>query len=214
VHRKIEICEKKWKMTLSLNVQFNGPAINLFVSRDEATLGPSLATDHQQIWLRLGETPPERARHTIQDRKIMVTIAWNPLGFPLIVALPKGRTFNAEYYRDNILATLTQLQPDDDGRKVVVRADNARAHTAQKCRPFCEENGLRPRPPNSPDLAPPDFFQFCYAKGRLKGTVFPSDQESLDAIGEVVTCIKSETLTAVFEHWMERLEWVSKNSGD
>jgi hypothetical protein len=39
----------------------------------------------------------------------MVAIAWNPLGFPLIVALPKGRTFNAEYYRDNIFAALTQL---------------------------------------------------------------------------------------------------------
>jgi hypothetical protein len=37
-----------------------------------------------------GETVPERARHTIQDRKSMVTIAWNPLGFPWIVALPKG----------------------------------------------------------------------------------------------------------------------------
>jgi hypothetical protein len=84
-------------MTLSLNVQFNGSANNLLVSRDEATLGPSLATDHEQIWLRpAGETAPERARHTIQDRKIMVTIAWNPLGFPLIMALPKRRTFNTE----------------------------------------------------------------------------------------------------------------------
>jgi hypothetical protein len=34
----------------------------------------NLATDDEQIWLRLRETPPERARHTIQDRKIPVTI--------------------------------------------------------------------------------------------------------------------------------------------
>jgi hypothetical protein len=88
------------------------------------------------------------------------TIAWNLLGFPLIVALPKGRTFNAEYYHDNILAALTQFQPEDDGRKLVVHADNARAHTAQECRSFCEENGLRPapHPPYSPDLAPSNFF--------------------------------------------------------
>jgi hypothetical protein len=91
---------------------------------------------------RPGETPPERARHTIQDRKSMVTIAWNPLGFPLIVALPMGRIFNAECYRENILATLTQLQPEDDWRKLVVHADNARAHTTQKCGTFSEENGL------------------------------------------------------------------------
>jgi hypothetical protein len=47
------------------------------------------------------------------------TIAWNPLGILLIVALPKWRTFNAEYYRDNILAALAQLQPEDNGRKLV-----------------------------------------------------------------------------------------------
>jgi hypothetical protein len=68
------------------------------------------AIDHEQIWLRPGGTPPERASHTIQDRKIMVTIAWNPLEFPLSVALPKGCTFNAQYHRDNSLAAPIQLQ--------------------------------------------------------------------------------------------------------
>jgi hypothetical protein len=41
------------------------------------------------------------------------------IGFPLIMALPKGRTFNARFWRDNILAALTQLQPEGDGRKLV-----------------------------------------------------------------------------------------------
>jgi transposase len=143
-------------------------------------------------------------------------LAWNPLGFPLIVALPKGRTFNTECYRDNILATLTQFLPEDDRRKLLIHDDNARVHTAQKYRTFCEENGLRlaPRPPDSSDLAPSDFFLFGYLKERLKGMLFASYEELLDAIGEVVTGIQSETLTAVFEHWMERLEWVSKNNGD
>jgi transposase len=166
--------------------------------------------------LGLGETPPERAKRMIQDRKIMATIPWNPLEFPLIVALPKGRVFNAEYYRDNILAGLTQLQLEDDGRKLTVHAYNARVHTAQKCRTFCEENGLwrAPHPAYSFDLVPSDFFLFGYVKERLKGMVFPSYEELLGAIGEVVTGIESETLTAVFEHWMERLEWVSKNNSD
>jgi histone-lysine N-methyltransferase SETMAR len=132
------------------------------------------------------------------------------------VALPKGRTFNAEYYCDTVLAALTQLQPEDDGRKLVVHADNVRAHTVQKCRTFCEENGLRlaPHPPYSLDLAPSDFFLFGHVKERLEAMVFPSHEELLDAIGEVVTGIESETLTAVLEHRMERLEWVSKNNDD
>jgi hypothetical protein len=132
------------------------------------------------------------------------------------VALPKGHAFNAEYYRDNILAALTRLQPEDDGRRPVVHADNARAHTAQKCRTFCKENGLRlaPHPSYSSDLVPSDFFLFGYVKERLEGMVFPSYEELLNALGEVVTGTESETLTAVLEHWMERLDWVSKNNGD
>jgi hypothetical protein len=152
----------------------------------------------------------------IQDRKIMATIAWNQLGFPLIGALPKGCTFNTEYYRDNILAALTQLQPEDDERKLVVHADNARAHIAQKYRAFCEENRLRlaPHPPYSAGLALSDFFLFSYVNERLRGMILSSYEELLDAIGEVVTVMESETLTAVFEYWMERLGWVSKNNGD
>jgi hypothetical protein len=144
------------------------------------------------------------------------TIAWNPGGFLLIVALLQGRTINTEYYRDNILAALTQFQSEDDVRKLVVHADNARAHTAQKRRTFCEENGLRlaPHPLYSPDLAPSDYFLFDYVKECLKGMVFPSYEELLHTISEMVAGIESETLTAVFEHWMERLEWVSKNNGD
>jgi hypothetical protein len=48
------------------------------------------STDHEQIWLRGKEQLPERPRHTIQDPKMMVTIAWNPLRFHLLDALPKG----------------------------------------------------------------------------------------------------------------------------
>jgi hypothetical protein len=138
------------------------------------------------------------------------------IGTSLIVALPEGRALNAEYYHDNILATLTQFQPEDDGRKFIIHADNAWAHTAQKCRTFCEKNGLRlaPHPPYSPDLAASDFFLFSHVKERLTGMGFPSHEELLDAIGEVVNGIESETSTTVFEQWMERLELVSKNNGD
>jgi hypothetical protein len=96
----------------------------------------------------------------------MVTIAWNPLRFPSIVALPKGRIFNAEYYRDSILAALSQLQPEDNMRKLVVHVGNARARTAQKCRTLCREKGLRlaPHPSYLPDLAPSNFFLFGYVK--------------------------------------------------
>jgi hypothetical protein len=115
---KIEICEGKWKMTLGLNVQFNRSVINLLVYCDEVTLGPSHVQPRDGPRADLALTwriPTERERHKIQERKILVAIAWNPLGSPLSVALPKGRTCNAEYYRDDILAALTQIRSADNG---------------------------------------------------------------------------------------------------
>jgi histone-lysine N-methyltransferase SETMAR len=98
----------------------------------------------------------------------------------------------------------------------VIHADDAKTHTGEKCRTFCEENELRlaPHPPYSPDLAPSDLFLFDYVKERLKGMEFQSDEELFHAIGEVVTGIESETASAMFKHWMEKLESMSKNNGD
>jgi hypothetical protein len=116
--------------------------------------------------LVLGETPPERAMNTIQDRKIMVTIAWNPLGFPLIVALTKERTFNAEYYRNNILVALTQLQPEEDGRKLIVQSDNARAHTAQNVEFFAKKMDCGSLPIHPTHLISHHPTSFCSIMSR------------------------------------------------
>jgi hypothetical protein len=48
----------------------------------------------------------------------------------------------------------------------------------------------------------------------LQGIAFPSHEELLAAIHEIVVAIPRPTLEDVFRHWMERLEWVSQNNGD
>jgi hypothetical protein len=57
---------------------------------------------------------------------------------------------------------------------------------------------------------------FCSVMSRnvSKECCFHDTRYYSTRIGEVVAGTASETLTAVFEHWMERLEWVSKNNGD
>jgi hypothetical protein len=145
-----------------------------------------------------------------------VTIAWNVLGFHLVEALPKGRHFNAEYYRNNILTQLIRIRPQAGERNLVIHADNASPRAAQKCRTFCAENGLllAIQPPYSPDLGPSDFFLFGYVKDCLQGIVFVSREESLAGISDVLDEISPETLPRVFEHCIERLEWVSQNNGE
>jgi hypothetical protein len=54
------------------------------------------ATKHEQIWLQSDQEPPEQTRHTIEDRKMIVTIVWNPLGFCIVETLANARIFNAE----------------------------------------------------------------------------------------------------------------------
>jgi hypothetical protein len=71
-----------------------------------------------------------------------VTTAWNLWGFSILEALPKRRAFDAEYYRGSILTALVFLRPEGAGRKLVIHADNAKAHTAQKSIAFCAESGL------------------------------------------------------------------------
>jgi hypothetical protein len=58
---------------------------------------------------------------------MMVTITRNPLGFHLLDALPKGRIFNAEYDRNNILTPLLSVRPQVDGRNLIIHANNARS---------------------------------------------------------------------------------------
>jgi transposase len=147
---------------------------------------------------------------------MMVTIAWNPLGFHLLGALPKGNTLNSEYYRVNIITELLLLRPPVDGRRLVIHVDNARSHSTRKCRAFCDENRLRlvVHPLSSPDLAPSNFFLFWHIKHFLQGIAFRSREELLTAIHEIIGTIPRPTLEDVLRHWMVRFEWVSQNNGD
>jgi hypothetical protein len=105
--------QKPERATLSIELLHRLQSIEhhgwqFIITRDESLF--YLFTDHEQIWLRLEEQPAERPRYIIQDQKMMVSIAWNSLGSHLLDALPEGSTFDAEYYRVNILIELLRLR--------------------------------------------------------------------------------------------------------
>jgi hypothetical protein len=60
-------------------------------------------TDHESKWLPLGEKVPERPHVTLQCEKLMITSAWNPSGFHLILCLPSGCKLNSRYHRRETL---------------------------------------------------------------------------------------------------------------
>jgi hypothetical protein len=98
----------------------------------------------------------------IEDRKMMITIVWNPQDFHLIDKLPKDRKFNASYDFDMILQSLLENRPTGPGLGLIIHADHALPHAARKTLTFCRENcrGMAPNPAYStysPDLAPSNF---------------------------------------------------------
>jgi hypothetical protein len=68
------------------------------------------STDHEYIWLRPEEQPLEKPKHMSRGPKMMLTIAWNPLGLFLSVALSKSRNFNTDYFCDTVLMEVLPLR--------------------------------------------------------------------------------------------------------
>jgi hypothetical protein len=137
------------------------------ITLDESWL--YLCTDHELVWLAPGEMVPERERHMIQSPKSMITVAWNPSGFRVLAALPKGAKFNAIYYTNEILEEIRKwwgAHRTKRTRNLMVHADNVCPHPARTFLEFMEANGMEkaPHPPYSPDLDPLDFFLFGHAK--------------------------------------------------
>jgi hypothetical protein len=154
------------------------------------------------------QEPPENPSRTIQDKRIILAIAWNSLRFHMLDALPKGSIFSSRYHCDNTLTAPVSLRPEVGGMKLVIHADNPKAHTAQQCIAFRAENrlGLTTHEPHSPDLTPSDFLLFGHVKHFLPEIALASHEELLTAIGEIVTDIPKETLHCLFDDLMQRLE--------
>jgi hypothetical protein len=70
------------------------------------------------------------------------------------------------------------------------------------------------RPPDSPDLAPSDFFLFGYVRRKLMGCRAESGSELLVRIRVILAEIAGDILNAVFLEWMDRLRKYIDINGD
>ena len=180
-----------------------------FVTGDESWFEYSYYPARQ--WVPIGNKPQTRPNRVLTDKKIMLTVFWNPDGIKLINFLPKGETFNSEYYVQNIICELAKINsgyPDIDGRRLTVHADNARPHISKSATNAMTNNGLKraPHPPYSPDISPSDFFLFGYIKNKMEGHSFESREEVERYITEILQQIPNDMLKRVFSEWERRLE--------
>jgi transposase len=94
-----------------------------------------------------------------------------------------------------MLQLLLENRSTGRGPGLIIHADNARPHTAQKTLEFCRENRfeMAPHPPDTPDLAPSDFFLFEHVKHILERAEFPSEETLLAAIQRVLSDLIGDT---------------------
>jgi hypothetical protein len=69
------------------------------------------------MWTGPGEMVVDRERHTVQSPTFMLTVVWNPIGFHVLKALPKGRRFNAQYNTNDILVAISDWRRQIGGTR-------------------------------------------------------------------------------------------------
>jgi hypothetical protein len=58
------------------------------VTLDESWI--DLFSEYHLMWTAAGEIVADREWHTVQSPKFMLMVVWNPIGFYVLKALPKG----------------------------------------------------------------------------------------------------------------------------
>jgi hypothetical protein len=105
-----------------------------------------LFSEHALMWTAPGEIVVDRERHTVQSPKFMLMVVWNPIGFHVLKALPKGCNFNTRYYRNDTLVAISDWRQQTGGtrpNKLWVYSDNARPHTAKMSRDYIGLNQMK-----------------------------------------------------------------------
>jgi histone-lysine N-methyltransferase SETMAR len=142
--------------------------------------------------------------------QIFCSLFFKSTGPVLIHRVERGQTIDHEYYINNclepVLEEIKNQRPSLGVHGIKHHHDNGRPHIHKDVVSYLESEGVTvmPHPPNSPDLAPCDFWLFDLIKQNL------DDQDDSDSLYESVTkfmrSLKKEEYKKTFDKWTERME--------
>lgn len=124
--------------------------------------------------------------------------------------LPQGETVNKVYYLGlmrRLREAIRQKRPDLwENNSWILHHDNAPSHNAIIIREHLAKNGTNTiqQPPNSPDLAPCDFFLFDRLKKPLRGTRFSTRDEIMEKSKMALMAIPQTDYEKCFKDWIKR----------
>jgi histone-lysine N-methyltransferase SETMAR len=137
-------------------------------------------TKHQSMhWKTSSSTRPKKASMNRLKFKATLIVFFDFHGIVMAVWLPSSQTVNQHYY----IEVLTKLRecvrrkrPELLRNGRIFHQDNAPVYNALFVKQFLANQNITvlAHPPQSPDLAPCEFYRFPNIKSVLKGTQFLS----------------------------------------
>jgi hypothetical protein len=91
-------------------------------------------TDFERMWVPEGEMPRSRPWVIVSTPKVMGSIFWSPVGFPVITALPPRPKVSSASFYDNIIPKIVEGIPFDlaeSPRKLMLHTDNTSRRRAR-----------------------------------------------------------------------------------
>jgi transposase len=206
------LCAKQMLDVLTVD-QING--FHHIITGDETWLPVYQPANY--MWLPESSTPPTQPKLNPLKDKVMLTVFWGVEGFFLLKVLPKGRTINGAYFREEIILPLSkEMKSKSMVPKLWLHMDNASPHKAGDTLDLITRLGFiqMPQPPFSPDLAPSDFYLFGRVKKEMKGKKYETPEEAVKAFEKILDGIQIQERLDVMVNWMERLKSVIISGGE
>jgi hypothetical protein len=147
------------------------------------------------------------------DERYLGSIIWSTSGIRSLLALLAGMRYDVEFFCASVLPGIERNLCDGKRRKtlrdVCPHLLNGPAHNAKRSRQeIARTKATRvAHSAYSPDAAPRDFFLF----GKTAGFTANSPTDILSEIRRIFQEISKETLVAVHDEWIMRLEWITKH---
>ncbi|KMQ83859.1 histone-lysine n-methyltransferase setmar-like protein [Lasius niger] len=153
---------------------------------------------------------------TLQQSKITLIVFFDIKGIVHQEFVPPNQTVNADFYCD-VLKRLKEAVRNGrwDKRNWLLHHDNAPHHTAQETKNFLRGNKISvvPHPPNSPDLAPCDFFLFDKIKKELNK--HSKTRHNFETVSRaVLRSLRAKDFQEAFEEWRKRWLQCMISEGD
>ena len=202
--------------------KFDKRVFNSFVTGDETWVHffePKRKVNNK-IWATKNAKRPCVAKRLQSSKKVMFAIFFGTNGPVTQIAVPKGRSVNAFFYKNRVLKKVKKYfvnrRPKRALKGVNLLHDNAPCHKATLVTDFLRQEKVKsvPHPPYSPDLAPCDFFLFPRLKKYLTGRRYGSRAALGSGIYQCLMGIPIKDYERAFKQWIKRLKLCISHGGE